>query len=417
MFPECIDCRGVRSMCGINPCPLLSQVSKKLPTYEISAFDEMVGPSPPSVFIGRYGYPDVRVGPSAFWSLKNEEFNNHITGDPADLFGRNIEEVAIRHSNLITGSSKAKISSPLTPTKILQTTQEIAMASKSVDIEMNFAKKVKLNGTPSFDTMSTPLGQTGEVLRAEIIGNSHIPRKVDSIVEETDLLTNDAIKELGISSIGESHISRLLSTGLLGKKEDRKLVPTRWSITATDDMISKNIWEKIRDYNSIDKTLVYTSTYLDNSFYIILTPGIWAYQMIENWTEGSLWSELNQPSKTLQQFVEVKTDWEDVFPRTDYASNVTGAYYAAKLGVLESLNKVRKSASCLVWRDIGPGYWAPVGVWLIRETVRDAMNQQPKIFDSLNFAVDHLSKIISSPNELKNSWFVKHQEQTRLDSF
>ncbi|MGY8703960.1 MAG: Nre family DNA repair protein, partial [Candidatus Poseidoniales archaeon] len=56
MFPECIDCRGVRSMCGINPCPLLSQVSKKLPTYEISAFDEMVGPSPPSVFIGRYGY-------------------------------------------------------------------------------------------------------------------------------------------------------------------------------------------------------------------------------------------------------------------------------------------------------------------------------------------------------------------------
>ena len=66
MFPECIDCRGVRSMCGINPCPLLSQVSKKLPTYEKSAFDEMTGPSPPSVFIGRYGYPDVRVGPMHF---------------------------------------------------------------------------------------------------------------------------------------------------------------------------------------------------------------------------------------------------------------------------------------------------------------------------------------------------------------
>jgi hypothetical protein len=395
-------------MCGINPCPLLSKVRARLPTYEISTFDEMIGPSPPSVFVGRYGYPDVRVGPSAAWILEEEEFNDHITGDPADLFGRSLEEVAVRHSNLITGSKRAKITSPLNPNKILETTQEIAMASKSVDIELDFVNKVKLNGSPSFDTMSTPLGPSGEVLRAEIVGNANIPRKVDSIVEETDLLANDAVKELGSSSIGESHISRLLSTGLLGKQGNRKLVPTRWSITATDDMLSKNLWEKIRDYSSIDKTLVYKSTYLDNSFYIILTPGIWAYQMIENWTNGSLWSESNQ---------SLKTDWEDNEPRTDYASNVTGAYYAAKLGVMESLNRSRKSAACLVWRDIGPGYWAPVGVWLIRETVRDAMKQQPKIFDSLNEAVEHLSITVSSPNELKKSWFVKRQKQTRLDSF
>ena len=408
MFPECIDCRGVRGMCGINPCPLLSKIHAKLPSHEINSFDEMIGPSPPSVFVGRYGYPDVRVGPSASWFLENESHNNQITGDPADLFGRSLEEVAVRHSNLITGSSKAKINSPLNPNKILETTQEIAMASKSVDIELDFAKKIKVIGSPNFDTMSTPLGPSGEVIRAEIIGNSNIARKVDSIVDEIDLLANDAIKELKEGKIGEAHISRLLSTGLLGKEKSRKLVPTRWSITATDDMLSKNLWIKIRDYESIDKTLVYESTYLDNSFHIILTPGIWAYQMIETWTNGSLWTESDKV---------IKTDFEECKPKTDYATNVTGAYYAARLGVVESLDKIRKSASCLVWRDIGPGYWAPVGVWLIRETVRDAMKQQPKIFDSLNESIQYLSGRVSSPNELKESWFMKRKNQTRLDSF
>ena len=256
--------------------------------------------------------------------------------------------------------------------------------------------------------MSTPLGPSGEVIRAEIIGNSNIARKVDSIVDEIDLLANDAIKELKEGKIGEAHISRLLSTGLLGKEKSRKLVPTRWSITATDDMLSKNLWSKIRDYESIDKTLVYESTYLDNSFHIILTPGIWAYQMIETWTNGSLWTESDKV---------IKTDFEECKPKTDYATNVTGAYYAARLGVVESLDKIRKSASCLVWRDIGPGYWAPVGVWLIRETVRDAMKQQPKIFDSLNESIQYLSGRVSSPNELKESWFMKRKNQTRLDSF
>jgi len=395
-------------MCGISPCPLLSKIHAKLPSYEINSFDEMVGPSPPSVFVGRYGYPDVRVGPSASWFLENESYNNQITGDPADLFGRSLEEVAVRHSNLITGSNTAKITSPLNPNKILETTQEIAMASKSVDIELDFAKKIKLIGNPNFDTMSTPLGPSGEVIRAEIVGNSNIPRKVDSIVDETDLLANEAIKELESSSIGEAHISRLLATGLLGKERNRKLVPTRWSITATDDMLSKNLWDKISDYESIDKTLVYESTYLDNSFHIILTPGIWAYQMIETWTNGSLWSESNKV---------MKTDFEEGTPKTDYATNVTGAYYAARLGIVESLNKIRKSAACLIWRDIGPGYWAPVGVWLIRETVRDAMKQKPKVFDSLDESIQYLSGRVSSPNELKKSWFMKRKAQTRLDSF
>ena len=395
-------------MCGINPCPLLAEVRSRLPMVEPTSIAEMVGPSPPQLFVGRYGYPDVRAGPSASWLSENDsELAPSATGDPADLFGRPLEEVAARHANLITGGQRMKVQEAQRPGQMLETTQEIAMAAHSVDVELDFASPILIGRSPTFDSMSTPLGPTGEVLRAEVVGHPSIPRKVDSIAGETDLLATDAMDELSASSIGEAHISRLLSSGVLGRESARRLVPTRWSITATDDMLGKRLWRRARDLPSIDKVLVYEATYLDNRFHIILTPGLWAFHMLEAWTRGSLWSDSGG----------VIGDWEEMKPRAKYADRITGAYYAARLGVLEHMLSVGRSGACLIWRDIGEGYWAPVGVWLIRETVREAMKQPPKQFDSLKEAVDYVGPRVSSSDDLRNSWFVKRGQQTRLDSF
>ena len=395
-------------MCGINPCPLLAEVRNRLPVVESTSIVEMVGPSPPQLFVGRYGYPDVRAGPSASWLSENDsEFAPSATGDPADLFGRPLEEVAARHANLITGGQRMKVQEAQRPGQMLETTQDIAMAARSVDVELDFARPIRIGRSPTFDSMSTPLGPSGEVLRAEVVGNPSIPRKVDSIASETDLLATDAMDELSASAIGEAHISRLLSSGILGRESTRRLVPTRWSITATDDMLGKRLWRKVRDLPSIDKVSVYEATYLDNRFHIILTPGLWAFHMLEAWTKGSLWSDSGG----------VLGDWEEMKPRTKYADRITGAYYAARLGVLEHMLSVGRSGACLIWRDIGEGYWAPVGVWLIRETVREAMKQAPKQFDSLKEAVDYVGPRVSASDDLRNSWFVKREQQTRLDSF
>ena len=395
-------------MCGISPCPLLADIRGRLPVAETSSVSELVGPSPPSLFVGRYGYPKVRTGPSAAW-LADEDADAAplVSGDPADLFGRPLEEVAARHANLITGGSAMSVESPRSPDAMLETTQQIAMAESSVDIELDFAKPIMVGMNPTFDSMSTPLGPSGEVLRAEVVGHVSIPRKVDAVANEDDLLAVDAMDELTEASIGEAQISRLLSSGLLGREGSRKLVPTRWSITATDDMLSKRLWERVREHPSLDKVLVYEATYLDNIFHIILTPGLWAFHMLEAWTRGSVWTGTGK----------VLGDWEDLKPRSEYAHRITGAYYSARLGVLEQMDSMRRSGACLLWRDIGPGYWAPVGVWLIRETVREAMKQAPKQFDSLKQAVDYVAPRVSAPDDLRNSWFVKRSRQTTLDSF
>ncbi|MEE3270268.1 MAG: hypothetical protein VX204_04055 [Candidatus Thermoplasmatota archaeon] len=407
MFPECIDCRGTKGLCGISPCPLLAEVRSRLPTNDSESLSELVGPSPPSMFVGRYGYPDVRAGPSATWITEESDSQQLVSGDPADLFGRPLEEVAARHANLITGGRVMRVRSAQSPDQMLETTQEIAMADSSVDIEMDFARPIMVGGSPTFDSMSTPIGPSGEVLRAEVIGHASVPRKVDSISEEEDLLAADAMEELTQASVGEAQISRLLSAGLLGRAGNRKLVPTRWGITATDDMLSKQLWDKVRHYPSLDKVQVYEATYLDNRFHVILAPGLWAFHMLEAWTRGSVWTGTGK----------VLGDWEDLEPRKEYAHCITGAYYSARLGVLEYMDSIRRSGACMIWRDIGPGYWAPVGVWLIRETVRKAMSGSSKEFDTIEQAIEYVSPRVSAPDDLRNSWFVKRGRQMRLDAF
>ena len=81
------------------------------------------------------------------------------------------------------------------------------------------------------------------------------------------------------------------------------------------------------------------------------------------------------------------------------------------------MERIGRSGACMVWRDIGPGYWAPVGVWLIRETIREAMKRKPTAFDTLSEAVRHVSQRVSSPDAINESWFVNRGRQTTLDVF
>lgn len=81
------------------------------------------------------------------------------------------------------------------------------------------------------------------------------------------------------------------------------------------------------------------------------------------------------------------------------------------------MDSIGRSGACLIWRDIGPEYWAPVGVWLIRETVRQAMKNGPKEFDNLGQAIQYVAQRVSVPDDLRNSWFVKRGRQMRLDAF
>mgnify|MGYP000138425728 CR=1 FL=1 len=116
-------------------------------------------------------------------------------------------------------------------------------------------------------------------------------------------------------------------------------------------------------------------------------PGIWEYEQFEAWPEESPWG-------TLWGF---NHEYEPTTGRKDYASTQAGGYYAARLGVTEHLMRIRRQARVVVFREIDESYCIPVGVWQVRENVRNAFHNRPFVSDELKEILEYLRP------KLKNS--------------
>jgi hypothetical protein len=184
-------------------------------------------------------------------------------------------------------------------------------------------------------------------------------------------------------------------------------VPTRWSITAVDDIVSKNLVEKVKTFPEISEYRVYESRYLDNIFEILMIPDIWRYESMEAWYPGTVW---NPNGKSTAIF----SDYEGNNGRTTYAQ-IGGCYYSARLAVCEQLVKERRQATVVVLREARPGYIMPVGVWQVRENVRNAMRQKPFLFKTLAESLQFIGSRFEIPLRrwilqselLKNALFQK----------
>jgi hypothetical protein len=160
-------------------------------------------------------------------------------------------------------------------------------------------------------------------------------------------------------------------------------VPTRWSITAVDSILSENLMKRIKTHPEINEYRIYESRYLDNIFEVLMLPQAWSYEAMEAWYPGTIWNPTGR-------IVAIYSDWEDYEGRTTYA-DIGGCYYAARLAVCELLRNERRQATAIVMREAHPGYIMPVGVWQVRENVRNAMKQTPLKFNTLNEALAHIA--------------------------
>jgi hypothetical protein len=105
--------------------------------------------------------------------------------------------------------------------------------------------------------------------------------------------------------------------------------------------------------------------FLGNQYIVLLFPEVWSYELFELYSPGSSWN----PSTEMK----ASTDFEDYFGRKEYAFATAGGYYASRFPILEYLAGLRKQASVLVIRIETPSYWAGLGVWVVRESVRKAL--------------------------------------------
>ena len=376
----CAVCKGRKLLCGRPACPILERFRVARTVEQRLNKRHLFGSSPPSIFVGEYGYPKVRIGPL----VPPIEGNTSHLDSPMKWEDRTIRDILYYRSLLVMGETKADVHVRRSG-RILGEVQELAMSIKPVDSEILLKRKPVLKVLPS--EFAPPIGPKAELLDFELTENPKIPRKTDYVVSD-ELKAEAAIMRLYTWGFDEYYIIRLLSAGLLGL--DKRLVPTRWSITAVQDTIGKNLRREILHYPEINDYEVYFYRFLGNRYVVLLMPESYAFELLEVWLRGSLFGA-SEPS--------VIHDYEDFRGRKEYVKETAGAYHAARLSVLEALRARRRQARVVVFREVTPEYYAPVGVWQIRLGVKKAMDNLIGRFETLNEALDAVRRRLEHPFE------------------
>jgi len=61
-----------------------------------------------------------------------------------------------------------------------------------------------------------------------------------------------------------------------------------------------------------------------------------------------------------------------------------------RLAIAEFLASQRRQAGVIALREIHPGFITPLGVWINRECVREALKRESKEFSNLKEALDYV---------------------------
>lgn len=294
-----------------------------------------------------------------------------------ELYGKSYESII--ESFLLSANARNYL-------KVEQSLNEkvkaLAMSIKPTFIEAEFSKvpemKIDLSG------ISQPLGPRAPLKKIKEEENPKIPKKVYSLYEE-NIKSIIAMEELYSRGYDSYYLTKILSAGILG--ENKKLVPTRWAITATDNALAEFNKKIILDFASINEFEIYQSKFLHNNFVILLIPGNFEYENYEAWAPKTSWGAGNSYAIT--------EEYENSRKRNDYATKQVGAYYSVKNMVTEYLRKRKKQAKIIVFREISEGYNVPVGVWQVRENIRHAFENQMGKFNTIEEALKRVSELLT----------------------
>jgi hypothetical protein len=391
-------------LCAKSRCPLLIKYYAAVKQKQAIDSTSIYG-SAPGVFVGRYGYPNVSIGPLL----------PPIIGDTSELdtpeqwIGKSIDDIVGMRSTLVRGLYTVNVKKLDKFGKVVDDLQLVSMAEKPIDTSAEFFKKP--SGRIELDDEVQPFGPSAPLKKMDI-GNFRLDTRVEKAFYDPDMGAREAVLSLYNNDTLVTRIQRAFSMGTFGIKKARKIVPTRQSITAVDSMIGETLVEEVKRLPLINEYRVFESWQLDNRFIVLMAPEPWSYELVEAWYPDTIWNPAGRD-------IMVISDHELSGGRTTYAS-IGGCYYAARLATSEYLLKEKRQAKVVILREAHSGYVMPVGVWNVRENVRAALKGPCSAFNSLEAALSYIQGRFDIPIKrwTLNSFVLKDSRfQRRLTDF
>jgi len=367
----CVRCKGYRKLCGLPVCPIMERFRANIKAVMSVRGKEVEGATPPSVIVGEARYPNVPVIFNVPPNVRGDEARSF--DDPLGWWGRvSLDEIIRRRSQQVASIVKVNVTNPF---GLYDKEVSVAAVSlKPVESEAVLRKppRPKLTFSAGLD----PVGPAAEAEEVRVVGNASLPKPLEKLMWD-DLPAYESAVELYRKNVDMYTIIRAFSLGLLGRVRRRKLVPTRWAITAVDRALTSYMLRRVRTLPKISDIELYEGEYLGNRFKIILYPGRALVEWVEVWYPLTAFT---------QSALKPLIIYNKATP-LGKTETLDGGFDAAKFAVIEHLSKRGKKAAAIIIREITPQYYASVGNWHIRETVRNALSRPPRKYRTLLNAV------------------------------
>jgi DNA repair protein NreA len=378
----------------------LKRLTSKIHIPSVDVGRELDGSTPPSVFIGSWNYPKVFAGPM----ISPLQGDTAIMDTPESWIQNNKtqEDIIGYRLNLVRGKLTNKVTD--LENSFIEKLQEISLASTSISSEAEFGSKPR---GLSFNEQHAPHGPSALIEKFDI-ESVKWDRELEKAYYDSDLKAADAVMDLHTKDVPFSSIQKAFSVGTMGIGNNRRMVPTRWSITACDSTIGNNLLREVRNYDMIETHRVYEFSSLNNYYAILMLPLEWQFEWMEAFLHVMGREEL------------IFSDYENNSGKKGY-SRVGGCYYTSKMAVLEQLAREKKQGAAIILREAYQGY-IPLGVFNVRENIRNAMNQPYREFEDMKTALNYIGTNLKLPLKkfIKTSDLMKEllqSRQTTLDNF
>jgi hypothetical protein len=374
-----VRCKGYRRLCGLPKCPILERFRVTLKTVSSIKGRTVFGATPPSVIVGEKGYPQIPVIYNLPPGVSGSEAKSYE--DPVGWWGvLSLDEIIRRRSYQVASIIKVKVGD-------FEKLYEMELSPAAVSLKP-VESEVYLKRSPhpklTFSAGVDPVGPSAPADSIKVVGDAKLYRKLEKIIYD-DVSSLEAVPRLYEEGVDVYTLIRAVSLGMVGKLRRRKLVPTRWAITAVDNLLINSMLKGLRNAATVNNVEVYRSEYLGNKFTIILYPGTYGSEWIEVWFPLSVFA-----SKSERPLV--------VYNRDNFKGRtltVDGGYDAARIALVEALTRRRRVASAIIIREVLPTYYASIGNWHIRESVRAALRSEPLKFSTLDGALRWVKDNIS----------------------
>ncbi|MFA6679542.1 MAG: hypothetical protein WCR96_03515, partial [Candidatus Methanomethylophilaceae archaeon] len=182
----CIICKGARKLCGKDRCPLMIKFYSQSKTIPLMNSKDLEGSSPPAVFVGRYGYPKVDIGP-----LLPPEFGDTSIMDTPEMWvGKSIDEIVDFRFRLVRGKYRIDAKNFKAAGRIVDQVQELALTEKPIEVEANFSQRPR--GRVILDDEVQPFGPSARMEQMST-GNGRFEKYLEKSFYDTDMKSVDAV--------------------------------------------------------------------------------------------------------------------------------------------------------------------------------------------------------------------------------